>query len=568
MVAASLLATRAGVRRTPVVLAIALAVSGCTALLTFWAYYADRVVGLAASLLVPLASALLIAIALWAWRPDSTQLRQLATPFALWVLATAFIVFFGFVHGGSEDALMTSANRFGSSMPPDNVIPSYFADWFYANGHHGAPPVFPGEWLSSDRPPLQIGYALQQKPWFWDGTAIDYQLIGVALQQLWVIGLWALLSAARLRRVTVGLAMIAVQFSALALLNGFFVWPKLLPAAMLLAAAALVLTPLWPEARRDWRIGVLLGVLATLAMLGHGSSVFGIIPLALVALVRGVPNWRWLGAAAAAAIVLMAPWSAYQKWGDPPGNRLDRWFLAGRLEPSSSEGTVDAVIGAYGEVGLGGALHNKGQNLVAIVGGGPAVDEVEAAIESVEAGKLGAAASQIRQVLFLFLLPSLGLLLLTPLAMLLGRRRARDREEWRFALLAYAVLVVGALAWALILFGSAPARTVVHQGSYLLPALGLAAGAVGLRSVFPRFANWYVPVAALAILALYAPSLNPPAGRSYSAAAILLAALSGALFCVLAFRPSPELFRTAVRSTRGTRRSESAPTTPRSRGTS
>lgn len=567
MIAASLLALRAGVRQTPLVLAIALAVSGCSALLTFWAFYLSHTLGLTASYLVPAAAALVIGLALWGWRPQAAQVRQLAVPFGLWALASAFIVYLGFIHGGTNDALSTAATRFSLGLPTDNVIPGYFAEWFFKHGHHGTPSVWPPEWHASDRPPLQIGYALQQRPWFWSASGVDYQLIGVAAQQLWVIGLWALLVAARVRRLTVGLAMIAVLFSDLVIVNGFYIWPKLLPAAMMLAVAALVLTPLWPQARRDWRLAALLGVLASLAMLGHGSSVFALIPLALIAIVRGVPGWRWVGAGVAVAIVLMAPWSAYQKWGDPPGNRLDRWFLAGRTEVAD-ESTADAVVSSYEEAGLGGALHNKGQNLVAIAGGGPAVDQAEVVIDHLDDGDTSSAIVEMRKFLFYFLLPSLGLLLITPLLMLVGRHRVRDRDEWRFALYAYAALLVGALAWALILFGSAPARTVIHQGSYLLPALGLAAGAVGLRAVYPRFANWYVPLAAALTLALYVPSFDYPAGSSYSALAAVLAALFAALFCALALGASPALFRTAVRNTRGTRPSESAPTSPRSRGTS
>jgi hypothetical protein len=534
MVAASLLAARAGVRNTALLLAIALAVSGGSAMLTFWAYYGSHTLGLSVSYLVPLAAALLIALALWDWRPEPEQLRQLATPLALWVLATGFVVFLGFIHGGTDAAVSGAATRFSGGLPTDNVVPQYFTEWFFVHGHQGTPPLYPPDWLASDRPPLQIGYALQQRPWFWDGNGIDYQLIGVALQQLWVVGVWALLSAAQVRRATKGLAMITVLFSDVAIVNGFFVWPKLLPTAMMLAAAALVLTPLWSQVRGDWRIAALLGSLAALALLGHGSSVFAIIPLALIAVFRGAPSWKWLGAALAAAIVLMAPWSAYQKWGDPPGNRLDRWMLAGRTE-ASDESTGQAIVGAYEEAGLGGALHNKGQNLVAIVGGAPALHQGEAVVDAVEAGEIPSAVGEARQILFYYLLPSLGLLLVTPLMMLLAHRRVRNRDEWRFAVLSYAVVAIGALAWALILFGSAPARTVIHQGSYLLPILGLCAGAVGLRSVFPRFANWYVPVAAVLMLALYVPSWGYAPGSSYSAGAIALAALFAALFCALAF---------------------------------
>src|SRR4029077_14748732 len=138
--------------------------------------------------------------------------------------------------------------------------------------------------------------------------------------QLWIVGLWALLLAARVGRTTRALAMIAVLLSDLAIVNGFYVWPKLLPAAMLLAVAALVLTPLWRRARHSLAAAGLIALLCGLAMLGHGSSVCGTVPLAVPAAGRALPSWRWLGVAAGVGIVLLGSWSAYQKYGDPPGN--------------------------------------------------------------------------------------------------------------------------------------------------------------------------------------------------------------------------------------------------------
>lgn len=536
MVAASLVAARAGVRHIAVLLAIALAVSGAAAMLTFWAYYAEHLVGLAVSYLVPLVSALLIGFVLSEWRPERELARAIATPFALWVLASAFLVFLGFMHGGSDQPLEISSTRFAFGITTDNLMPHFFTEWFYGHGHHGTPPIFAPDWLASDRPPLQVGYSLAQRPWFWNLNGLDSQLIGVALQQLWVLGLWALLAAFKVRRLSAALALIVVLFSDIAIVNGFFVWPKMLPAAMLLAAAALVVTPLWEQTRRDWRLAAVVAALAALAMLSHGSSIFGIIPLAVVALWRGVPSWRWVGAAAALVILLYAPWSAYQKWGDPPGNRLNRWFLAGDSEVKE-EGTLSAIADGYRDAGAGGVLHNKAENLITLVGGGPAYEQAKRAVEEVEAGEVPVAVNDVRQIFFFYFLPSMGLLVVTPLVMLLARRRTRDREDWSFALTAYAVVGIGLLAWVLILFGNAVARTDIHQGSYMLPILGLAAGAIGLRAVFPRFANWYVGVAALVMLALYVPAWGYEEGSSYSLLAIVLAAIFGGGFCWLALQP-------------------------------
>ena len=56
-----------------------------------------------------------------------------------------------------------SGSRYAGGLPSDNDIPRYFAEWFAAEGHHGTPPVYPPDWLMSDRPPLQIGYVLSQE---------------------------------------------------------------------------------------------------------------------------------------------------------------------------------------------------------------------------------------------------------------------------------------------------------------------------------------------------------------------------------------------------------------------
>jgi hypothetical protein len=329
--------------------------------------------------------------------------------------------------------------------------------------------------------------------------------------------------AARVGRVTRALVMLTVLVSGLAIVNGFFVWPKLLPTAMLLVVAALVLTPLWPRMRRSlWAAG-LIAALCGLAMLGHGSSVFGIIALAVVVVYRGLPSWRWIGVALVVGIVLMAPWSAYQKYGDPPGNRLTKWTLAG-VVAVDKRSTAEAVLDSYGEAGFGGALHNKAENFATMTGGTMAPEALQNAIET---GDLTEVVRALRVDFFFYLLPSMGLLLLAPLAMAVARRRGRrNRSEWTFALTSFAVLVLGAIVWGLLVFGNSNDRTVIHIGSYLLPMLGMTGAVVGLRATFPRFALYFVGFSALLNLALYAPSLNPPPGSFYSLAAAGFAAAS------------------------------------------
>jgi hypothetical protein len=536
LVAAALLAARLGVRGVPVLLATGMAATGVLALLAFWAYYGDRTLGETVSYLVLFGSVALIAGALHGGRIERSLLRQLAVPLGLWALGSAFLVFFGFLDGGIDEPIKVAASRFSGPLPADNLLPAYLVEWFYEYGHSGHP-FFPPDWLASDRPPLQVGYLLGQKPFEVYDPETNYQVGAVVLQQLWIVGLWALLLAARVGKVTRGLAMVTVLVSDLGLLNGFFVWPKLLPAAMLLAAAALMVTPLWGELRRSNWAAVLIGALLAVAMMGHGSSVFGVIPLAVLAAWRGMPSWRWIGIVALVGIAVMAPWSAYQKYGEPPGNRLLKWSLAGVPE-IDDRGTVETIVDSYREVGVGGAIHNKGQNYATMLGGGPAWEAVERAYDYLDLGDLEGVVREVRLIFFFNFFPALGLLLVAPFVMLAARRRRRappQEREWSFALTCWAVVGIGCTAWGLLAFGDLQSRTVLHVCSYLLPILAFTGAVAGLRAVFPRFAIYYAVLAAALMFALYVPYFEPLTPTAFSLPAALLAALALAVFGAVAF---------------------------------
>ena len=532
-VAAALFAARRGERRVPVLLAVGLLGSGAAAMLAFWSYYGGHELGQTVSFFLIFGAVAVTGWCLYDGGIDRALLRQLATPLALWALGSAFLVFLGFLHGGTGQPLATASTRFSPPLPSDSYIPQFFSDWFYAHGHNGTPPVFPGEWLSSDRPPLQVGYALFERTFGWDKSGLHYQVMGVVLQQLWIVGLWALLLAAGVGRVTRALVIGTVLVSGLAVVNGFFVWPKLLPAAMLLAAAALVLTPLWEDVRKRFWGAALLAALCGVAMMGHGSSVFGVIPLAVVAAWRGMPSWRWLAVAVVVGIAVLAPWSAYQKYGDPPGNRLVKWTLAGVVKPDD-RGTGEAIVDAYREAGFEGALHYKVENFRMMVGGAEAVRGFESRLDE---GGLDNAVTAIRTVIFFNLVPSLGLLLLGPIAMAIAWRRGRfEARDWSLALACLAAFLIGAVAWGLLVIGSEADRTAIHVGSYLVPILGICACAAGLRAAFPRFAIYYLGFAALLSLGLYVPALEPPPGTSYSVLGALLAAAALLGFIAIALR--------------------------------
>lgn len=545
--AAALAAARLGVRSVPALLALALAATGALAMLAFWAFWADPLVGESFSYLVLLGSIAASGWALWGRRIKSALLVQLAVPLGLWALGSGFLVFLGFDHGGISTPIELSASRFTHPLPTDNFIPAFYTEWFYVNGHSPAPPIFTPEWHFSDRPPLQVGYMLLHREFFWDGRFLTYQVTGVLLQQLWIVGLWAVLLAAGLGRRTRALAIAAVLVSDVAIVNGFFVWPKMLPAAMLLGAAALAMTAEWSWARRSLPAAALVAALLALAMLGHGSSIFGVIPIAAVALWRGRPSWRWVGVAVAVGLVLFLPWMGYQRYADPPGDRLLKWQLGG-VTAIDPRGAAETILDSYDEAGIGGSIHNKGQNFVTMLGGGPAAQQLDRAADALGDGDLSQAARELRGIFFFNLFPAFGLLLLAPVLMALRRgRRDRRPREWSFALNCFWVVLVGAISWGLILFGNVDARATIHVGSFVVPLLGFAGAVAGIRAVAPRFALYYIPIASALSLALYVPALDPLPGTSFAPLLALLSALSLAGFVAVAWlAPDPPAAATDV----------------------
>jgi hypothetical protein len=533
--AGALLAMRLGLRSVPLLLATALVATGGAAIAGLWLYYATPTLGQASSFFIVGGS--LVAV-VWCLRGgvERDLLRQLATPAALWMLASAFVVFLGFLHGGTEEPLKTALTRFSHELPTDNEIPRYFADYFYVHGHHGTPPPF-ADWLSSDRPPLQIGFVLAQRPFGWDSTGLHYEVLGVVVQQLWVLGLWALLAAASLTARTRGLVALAAIVCDIAIVHGFFVWPKLIAAAFLLAALALVLCDDWVRLRRQPLAGVLFATLCGLAMLAHGSSAFFILPLLGLVALRGLPSLAWVGAAIAVGIVLLGSWSAYQRFADPPGDRLIKWQLGGSLA-IDDRGSLETIVDSYREAGLAGALDDKWGNLTKIVDQGEAEQSGEEAVDLVGEGHPGRAVEALRQTRFFGLMPFLGLLLIGPVAMLVARiRRGREGPDWRFAVLALGFSLAACLVWSLLMFGGPNAQTLIHQGSLAVPLLAVCGCVSGACAVDRRLGIGLVAANVAVVLLLYVPALTPPPGSAYSPLAALLAAAALIGIGALTLRP-------------------------------
>jgi hypothetical protein len=526
-----------GVRDVVTLLAIGMVASGASAMLAFWAYFGAHGLGLLASFTIPAASVIVVC---WGRARLGRQFPwgRLAFPVTLWAFGTLFLLFLGFLHGGVEHPIQTASVRFSHHLPSDNWLPMYFSESIYKFGHTRVPP-HAGSWLSSDRPPLQMGYVLAARPFGSWTSGLHYQVLGVALQQLWIVGMWALLEAARVRVRTRALILTAALVSDIAIVHGFFIWPKLVAVGFLLTAAAFIVGDRWTTTRRTPGMAVLLAGLFALAMLCHGTSFYCVIPLVLIAARRGRPARRWIVAGLLAGTALYVPWLVYQHYFDPPGNRLFKTQLAAH-DHVDHQTVLASIVDAYSEIGVGKALDNKIHNVDEITGGARGVENIGHAIRAAAKGHFHDAIATARAVRFYSLLQSLAVLAFAPVLILVLRRRRRVRSatDWTFAGMCFVLVAVACALWIVVQFGTYGTDTIIHTGSLAVPMLAIIGCVAGLAAMSTRLAAIFVGVNALLVLAIYTPALSPlPGGTrfSYVFAAGAVAFLTG--FVVAALHP-------------------------------
>lgn len=86
-----------------------------------------------------------------------------------------------------------------------------------------------------------------------------------------------------------------------------------------------------------------------MALLAHGGPFFSLLALPVLLAGRGVRRRIALGHLAVAGVVgalVLAPWIAYQRLYDPPGNRLIKLHLA-NVQEIDDRGSLEAIADAY-----------------------------------------------------------------------------------------------------------------------------------------------------------------------------------------------------------------------------
>jgi len=501
-----------GVRDTVQAGVVALVGAALPGYVIFWfAFFSPRL-GRYFAYLIPLAA--IVGLVLCVRRLDSagrSVLKPLLAPVFLTGVVTLLVLSTGYLNGGRRNPLGVAAMRFSHHLPDDNEIPFLVAQGVKAKN---VPKPLLSDWLSSDRPPLQAGITLAQFPFFrrpWDE---GYQAVGVLSQSLWIFGLWLLLSAFRVEPRAIGLVLVTCLFSGFVFVNSFFVWPKLIAAAYTLGFLAAFVAGRAKErsAVKSW---IAPGCLLAFSLLSHGGAVFALLPMVVLVLFLDRPvQFRRLLATGALCAVLYLPWILYQKFFDPPGDRLLKYHLAG-VEPLNSRTFSQTLFAAYSALSFHQIADYKAANFATATAHGwtylrGVADLITALITSSgePLPKAAAIANSLRAEAFFYIGPCLGFLMLGPLALLAGIARRFRSVEWRDACLLWLLTTASIAVWCLLMFG--PAKTVVHTGSYAVILFAMAGSVLALWAVSRWLALFIAVLQIVLNVLLYAILIRTP----------------------------------------------------------
>ena len=433
------------------------------------------------------------------WQRRLAAYRWLCEPLLYVTLFAVIVLTLGFSNGGLDQAAVTAQNRFSHPLPADNVIPLMVAVALRAG--EIASPLF-GEWLMSDRPPLQTGLYLMLTL---QNHELGYQIVTAWLQASFLSGVWGVAIAAQVPAAARRLILLACCLLPTAIINTFYTWPKMLTVGFLLLVFALLFCRTAENDRERKAFGILIGGLTALSVLGHGSSLFALIGFAVVVIAfRAWPSLKTMIYGFVTIVALYAPWMIYQNVFDPPANRLLKWHFAGVMDlDNRSFGT--ALRDAYGALSWDAYVQGKLGNIDAVIGHWPG-----ATARSIAAiFRLGSwEPAGMRSNDFFHLLPSLHLYSLALIgAVLLLPFLKADQRPQRDATLRMLVALVAILAvFVLLIFQ--PGQTINHQGTFAVQVLATVCAFMVLSTRMPLLAVAFIAVQAVTVSAAYAFTLK------------------------------------------------------------
>ena len=504
MAAGTLTALALGLTNRLLLLIVGLVNLGVLGMLVFWTYLIGSGVGRIVAAVLLLGCGLACVLAAGRVRRAGTGrlLLPLLAPTGFFCASSLFSAATGYLRGGTDLKLgLAGQSRYLMGLPDDNELPWYLIRQLQAPGRP-LPHFLARPWQTSDRPPMQSGIYLLEHSLFGNGRFLDYQLVSLIAQSLWIFGVWAFLVSARVPSRLVALGLAVTAFSGFTIINTFFVWPKLLPGAFLMLVGAALLSGYLHRLRRSRGTGLLIGLAVGCAMLGHPGSIFVVISMALTLLVvRNRLSLRLIATAVLGVVVMYLPWMLFQRYYAPPGDFLDKFQLANTRNYLDKRSLPRAIADAYRAAGWHGTLSNKWHNLTR-----PFQDSMSYPAEiwhmlgrgpwSMNGGG-SLAAYQAELSAFFDYVPALGFMAFGIIALVIRavqlmrrervlsdhpptRSAARSAELFepaRVGLAGLLCLIITYVIWAAVLFG--PGATIVIQSSYFMELIGFCLGAMG-----------------------------------------------------------------------------------------
>lgn len=435
--------------------------SGLLGYFVFWTYFLNRWIGRGLSLTLTLGTIFLII----QYFRRGGKLGKLKKPLMIIFLVCLFYNSLQMARRPTELTSHTQSVITGWQLPPDNVLPRYFATRYY----QGKDPKDLGDtWHGSDRPPLQAGMWLMAIGFF-PRLIRDagYQAIASVLQAVWILVLFFLNAVLGYSQTRLYFILFCLIFNGFIYVNTVYVWPKLIAAGYCMFGAVLML---YRNTEKRSMNALLAGTALGLGMLSHGGTAFAIIPLFIMLFTSefklNAKRWALL---ILPLFFLMLPWSLYQKYYDPPGNRLLKMHLAGIIDVDSRS-TAESLRDAYRAISFDQFWQSKKANLYRFWDTAKFDDWISLKT------------SHLRRGQFFSLFHALGLLNLGLILFLMG---FGAKQEKKLIVLALGSLLV----WIILMFQ--PSSTVLHQGSYVPPLILLYVAASTLYQVF---AKWPLPI--------------------------------------------------------------------------
>jgi len=271
----------------------------------------------------------------------------------------------------------------------------------------------------------------------------------------------------------------------------------------MIAFAIPILVSLRQTARGGWPVCLLMAFLLVCGLLSHGGSLFALLGIVLFMATRFLRVMiRETCLVAAMAMLLYTPWIAYQKFVDPPGDRLLKYHFAGVEEPTKVP-ALQTIYAAYRKQSFGGWWAAKEANI------GVLVNHEGEYLRDLARFSDPNSKHHIRVLEFFFLVPSLGFagFGIAALAVRWTKRPVTNEQLAAERLLQCAACMT--VPWVLLMF--APSSTVLHQGTYVLVLFALAGCLLAIREVAACLAvatciaqcvlNWLVYESDLGVLA-------------------------------------------------------------------